>query len=79
MSTLTGLSMPTIFFVPPFLRSHKYANWTAAEMEWALDNLDRIGNLQFVVGLYDYVIETGIQEPGDPEYCSQLFLSALLG
>lgn len=79
MATLTSLPMPTVFFVPPYLRSHEFANWTAAEMEWMLGNLDRIGNVQFAFGLYDYVVNTGIQEVGDPEYCAQLFLSALLG
>lgn len=77
MTSLTQLPNPLVFFVPPNLRSHEHAHWTASEMNWTLGNPERIGNMLFVFGLSAFVVEHGIQEPGDTAFCAQLLIDAL--
>lgn len=58
MTTLTKEVKPSVFFVPPKLRTYSSADkpgfgHTKAEMEWCLEHQDRINNMYFVFGLYN--------------------------
>jgi len=55
MPQITSEGKPVVFFVPNDVFSHHEAGVTRDELQWLLDNPDRLKDVYFVFGLYDTV------------------------
>lgn len=84
MEALSRAKIPMVFFVPQKLRTFvdpqrpdRKPYYTMQEMEWAIGNPRKIGNMILVFGLYEHMAAIETELPGTLEACGQYLINSL--